>query len=519
MKLYMKLNYFLVIILVVSTTSLFFLSSTLPPVVTYDINPLYIDSVLPPNSISTSHGGNKKEDWMSRMPTQQSQNYYKHLRNTTQSESLITYIAHSGLGHRLHRMSSVFHAAKILNQSHFESTWGLNCGKDEYGHLDIFDLLFGKGPIVVDSDEDLYVERYKQQRQGYTRQGKIFQSFKRVLETSFPSVKAKNKTIIINDVAGYDPMKYCDLFNVSLKELLIDKFISMKELFLDKFISDVLFYRQLRSLFRFNHRVQSFADEHRFSERIVLGLHIRDGNGEKFDFEQKKRKIQGIDAWIICVAKTLQDLILKIQSARDNYVTEKKTKKRTTLPPLIFVGTDDATLIDKLANATRPYGIPIITYPQQRLKPGVGPSYSYRWNTAEDCRDSWVDQFIDASLLSIADVVIAGRYSTFTQSMPLIEVLSDSVLTRMGQHRAEVTLKNQTITASTYTDESVRFANRLFCEFGKNGTEMGCYDDYFDWMLGENQLHLSSLSSSDNTRTKIVKQHKKEVLLPCELNA
>lgn len=102
----------------------------------------------PPTSIVNGEEFRPSE---SRIPTYQSKLHYEERRNVTaKAGELFVYRGVSGLGHRLVRMSGAFHAAKIMNVSNMWSSWGWECGVNENGHPDIFDHLFGIGPMVVE---------------------------------------------------------------------------------------------------------------------------------------------------------------------------------------------------------------------------------------------------------------------------------------------------------------------------------------------------------------------------------
>lgn len=279
-----------------------------------------------------------------------------------------------------------------------------------------------------------------------------------------------------------------------------DIFASTYKLNIDKAISDKQFYRQLRSLFRFNDRVQSFVDEHRFSERIVVGIHIRAGNGEAGDFKEKERGIRDIDAWLVNTAKMIHQLTIKIRSAYSKEINQQKP-----LSPLVFIATDDPRVVNKLANATSRYNISTVAFPQERLDSGSGVAYNHKWDTNEACREGWVNQFIDATLLGAADVAIAGTYSSFSQSVALMTVLSESVVSAQAKD------SKQTGHSMTLTNGASRFAHRLFCEVHGVEDTMRCYDNYLDWLYANNQLHWTSSSTNGSSTV----DHRKEVYVPC----
>jgi hypothetical protein len=204
---------------------------------------------------------------------------------------------------------------------------------------------------------------------------------------------------IINDVQSYNTHSHCYLKTYSQHVLVFEKAI----------------FRLLRTLFRFNDRVRAFTNEHSFSERLVFGIHIRSGNGENGDFTLKKRGFHDIDSWIENRALSLSRLASKMRSNRS-----------LSKPPLLFVATDETAVVDKLTNTTKPHGFSTVSFPQRRPEEGTGVSYKSAYK-GESCHESWVAQFIDSIILGVSDVVVAGRYSSFTQAIPLFTVLADSI--------------------------------------------------------------------------------------------
>ena len=84
-----------------------------------------------------------------RIPTDEERARYQAERNATTQQPTIVHRGVSGLGHRLARMSGLFHASKIMKLTRMAASWGWECGPNENGDPDIFDHLFGRGPLVV----------------------------------------------------------------------------------------------------------------------------------------------------------------------------------------------------------------------------------------------------------------------------------------------------------------------------------------------------------------------------------
>lgn len=364
-----------------------------------------------------------------------------------------------------------------------------------------------------------------------------------------------NSSRIANEVPGYKMPMSCPL-NYTIRDPIV----------VHKAKSDEFFYRQLRSLFRFNDQVRAFSEKHRFSDRIVLGLHIRAGNGETGDFMDKKRGILDIDVWLVHAVKTIHQLTIQIQLAYERRDSDSKTIMKQldlSLSPLIFLATDDPSLVNKLADATRSYNISTVAYPQRRMDQGKGVSFYHKWkqedmtdnsktngsthnNTKNDtnrnnnndddgndnttaCHESWMNQFIDATLLGSADVVVAAKYSSFSQAVPLLTVLAESIISHSYHSTLPLPSKNikeKKKTSNSNADTNAasnRFAHRLFCEMNDMGVAMRCYDDYFDWVYVENPLTVMSLSNSSDNSPSISKfkhrkgiKHMKVIQLACQ---
>jgi len=454
-------------------------------------------------------------------------------------------------------MTSAFHGAKLIGVRYMWASWGYECGVNNQGHPDIFDHLFGFGSMSVandyhdsdDDDDDVGDDDDGDGDDGDGDDGSTLSS--RMYESMQDVFKRKflNSSRFSNDVPGYQFPRGCPL-NYAIRNPIV----------VHKAKSDEFFYRQLRSLFRFNDQVRAFSEKHRFSDRIVLGLHIRAGNGETGDFINKERGIRGdIDVWLVHAVKTIHQLTIQIRSAYERRDSDSKTIRKQldlSLSPLIFLATDDPSLVNKLADATRSYNISTVAYPQRRVKQGKGVSFYKRKqedmtdisktnesthnNTKNDtntnnnndddgddnttaCHESWMNQFIDATLLGSADAVVAAQYSSFSQAVPLLTVLAESIISH-SYHSAlplpsqNINEKKKTSNSNTDTDAtSNRFAHRLFCEMNDMGVKMRCYDDYFDWVYAENPLTVMSLSSSSDKISSISNfHHHKEVQFPCQ---
>ncbi|KAG7353599.1 Nodulation protein Z NodZ [Nitzschia inconspicua] len=176
----------------------------------------------------------------------------------------------------------------------------------------------------------------------------------------------------------------------------------------DRLQSDVEFYSGIRDRFRNREKVEAFVKEY-FTDRTVIGIHIRAGNGENGDFERKNRTIPNVDEWSASMSRLLQEL-----------------SQNFTDPPLLFIATDTAHIISNFKTLLRDV-MPVIHFSQDRLNYGDGVLFGARGkveNAGEKCLNGWSDSFTDMMILSHADVVVAGRPSSFTQSLPMTLALA-----------------------------------------------------------------------------------------------
>jgi hypothetical protein len=207
----------------------------------------------------------------------------------------------------------------------------------------------------------------------------------------------------------------------------------------DRLKSDIEFFTGIRDRFRDRDRVDIFRRDH-FVGKTVIGVHIRAGNGETGDFERKNRTIQNIDMWSESITNLLHRLSLNF-----------------TDPPILFLATDTSHIISIFKKLLQDV-MPVVDLSQYRVDHGHGVLFGQRGRVdtvGKNCLNGWSDTFTDMMILSHADVVIAGRPSSFTQSIPMTMAL-----------------------AKPKTERKVL---QSFCEVDPAATEMKCYEDLLDW--------------------------------------
>jgi Nodulation protein Z (NodZ) len=227
----------------------------------------------------------------------------------------------------------------------------------------------------------------------------------------------------------------------------------------DRLQSDMEFYSGIRNQFREKERVELFRKEH-FVGKTVIGMHIRAGNGESGDFERKNRTISDIDQWSDSMSRLLIDLA-----------------RNFTDPPLLFIATDTAHVLSNFKTRLQD-SMPVMELFQDRVNHGQGVLFGERGkveNEGEKCLKGWSDSFTDMMILSHADVVVAGRPSSFTQSLPMTMALSKP------EHERKIL--------------------ESYCEVNPSATEMKCYHDLMEWCCqGVTEFSLQGIQRYDYRR-------------------
>jgi hypothetical protein len=235
----------------------------------------------------------------------------------------------------------------------------------------------------------------------------------------------------------------------------------------EKIDSDLELYQSLRTRFRGSDRVSSFVRE-RFANATVVGIHIRSGNGEVGDFEQKGRDIADAESWVHQVCALLQGLL---QSTH--------LKK----PPVVFVATDTPSMVARFRNEFGSINVSVYDLPQRgRRKEGGGVLFGTSdkvYNTAENktlfddstsCLQGWSDTITDMLLLSYADIVVASRPSSFVQTLPMSIAF--------GKPEQDRILKEVFCEIISKSQEEVTLGSKGWIE---SDPTLQCYESYEDW--------------------------------------
>ena len=318
------------------------------------------------------------------------------------NKSSVDYFACCGLGHRLTKMGHANIVAKLKNWA-LRVYWGTCPGKDKK-NVEIFEYFFGPQPL-----------------------------------RELVNVSSTGKFLrIANDVRGFKYLTRVENPTTCQCTSQITEIHNQ-------------FYFSLRDeRFQFRQEVADYVHQY-FDNYTVIGLHVRAGNGEKGDFKQKKRVILDVRSWIHNVAQELIRLSLTFSS-----------------PPRLFVATDTPSIITGLQEALKNTTITVIEYMQNRPAEGTGVLFgeNFRQNAFQgECLGHWKNALMDLMIISHADVVISGRPSSFTQSLPM------SVALAKAKHLRKV----------PYT----------YCEMNPSGSETRCYQDFQEWCCnGTTKFHM-----------------------------
>ena len=270
--------------------------------------------------------------------------------------SVLEYRACCGLGHRLVRMALAYNAAKRL-RFRLEPKWG-QCGEGAEA-VDIFDNLF--------RPESPYELAY---------------------------VNSTNQRIVAgNEVTGYYATRRggCHAEQIA---------------------TDNELYQSLMTRYSKKDKLDDFVKEH-FQGKLAFGIHVRAGNGETGDFSNKNRAI----------AVSPEEYTGNVTQRIVSFLEKTRVAQPDLPPPVLYIATDTPSYIELFRKQM--FGImPVVDWEQDHEEPGKGVFLGQHGQhqdaiDKETCLKKWHDMVSDQMLLSSTDVVIAGKYSSFSQSMPL----------------------------------------------------------------------------------------------------
>jgi len=470
----------------------------------------------------------------------------------------IIHRAFFGLGHRLHRSAAVYHLARSLSSSsqeheqpiithlrfHWESCLTIDSSNtsrpsaindigEENKEYNVFRYLFGEDLWELNHHHDISSMLYN----------------KNDNVTNYRPERRRNMIVIRNDIPGYiSGQMYKDLklpINIQLNKVVSSQedngtkqMVALKSAtnnrhdynsILDKLMnSDVDFYHRLVNNYRFRSELRDFQFRHKWKERpLVVGLHLRAGNGESSHFVESGRAaddesvliyrlVQLINLIVIRETNRLQEHnLIRRNLEQHQQEQQDKNKQYDNIPPLLFIATDTAHLLPLIEKATvvaeaenEDYGRisanamyfrpnittkhqetslrpEIITWPQHRLPRNAGVGFDALKGKGDSCLNGWKAAISDALLLSEVDVLIAAKRSTFTQSLPMT----------LGFDRNWNDKKNSDKDKDKDDDKTKeKVTNRKqfsFCEVSElDATRVTCFTDARTWLFrGEDNIY------------------------------
>jgi len=387
----------------------------------------------------------------------------------------VDFFSCCGLGHRLTRLADVYFVAKQLN-------FTLRVFFGFCGHEEIFSSFFA---THADDNVNTFEDPDNNIRKSFWTSQEMFDmtsssggegggssstsSFYNMYITINNNVPHFKKLVRVGSTGLGDESRTGKITTVSSSNKACQCFES-------RFQSDIEIYSKLRDRFRGRETVNEFRKQH-FDGKTVIGLHVRAGNGETGNFERKNRTITNIDEWTTSMAQQLLSIKSEIEAHNND------DRQQPPPPILLFIATDTASMISTFQKLLGE-NIPVVHLSQTRTEDGQGVLFGEVGRVTvegDQCMGGWNDVISDMMLLSYADILIAGRPSSLTQSLPMTMVLSKPV--------------------------SERKVRRSFCEVNPDATRRVCYDSLMDWCCnGTTSFSLDTIQRYDYRNFPIVEQ-------------
>ena len=407
--------------------------------------------------------------------------------SNSSSSSTTTMVSHRamfGLGHRLAKISCAYHLTKSLGLSQLQLEWKDDCEKGN----NIVPKLFGSDIIHVPNTNNNNHNHNN-------------------ISAASDTADTKKTIFVHNDVDGCYSGNTYHIHQVPISSRNITSFK-------DKLASDIELYTILRSKFIGMKDAIDFMNEHDFANKFVIGLHLRLGNGESHNFVEQGRGMSDEWSFVYNLIDLIRQFIDEVQDAyperflidtthhhskntrstkrivnedgsEEVVVEEAEEECRQSMQqhktPLIFLATDSPKFIPHLVNES---GLPIVVMPQIRVESGV--TFSALRGGGDKCVKGWNDMLLDSMIMSVSDVLIAARHSSFTQILPM-PLVFDRGSANSGPH---------------------------FCEVSDTAEEMTCLEDMETWMLRNNvnktfnyAIHNKNSTTSANKGVPAQKNH------------
>jgi len=423
------------------------------------------------------------------------------------------YRAMAGIGHQFVRIAAVYHLATLYKIPRIYLTANQLDGGDIFT---IYNYIIGEGPILVDLPFSKFGQGIKM-KMGLPI-GFPDLTWTKTSSNSDGNGTAEDPILISNQPAKIDVHIKNNVPGYGNPRQHTHTYLKKKyDLNYGKDVTDYHLYKQLMALFYQKHksRIQQVTNATRFYDHTVFALHVRTGNGEKGDFAKKERGIRHLDMWIDNVVKLLCDY--------SNNNTHYFSKK----PLMIYVGTDTGSVISKLQNASKALcgssngnnnvPIPIVSAAQEYPEEGKSVSFSQKQQT-QKYLESWESMFLDMYLFTQSNSVIAGSYSSFTQSAPLSVVFAKARV--MAQKKEEENTIEEVIQGQHESGNSNDEHPHYFCNVNENGDSMDCFDNFRGWMTSDSVGRFVNWNSTANSTTSGSSSRKKNIhLLSADLHS
>lgn len=376
--------------------------------------------------------------------------------SSTEEPVWLRYRAMCGLGHQLGRLSSAYHLAMLYQIPRVWPTENPVCGGTIFT---IYNHLIGEGQLMVDvpffgEDNNLFRNR----------------SLFSPLPPGWPNLKLDNNRTATSPKRGIDLNNEVPGYSLARYMIWPSEGYLYEQNFYGKDQTDYQMYHQLMLLFEHKHktRIHRVLENTRFNEHTVFGLHVRTGNGETGDFKRKGRGMNDLEGWI----KNVVHLLCGYQDNHSHYFTKK--------PLMVYVGTDTGSVVHKLqqaaSNAT--CHIPFVSSDQGFFEEGGSVSWSHKYHDNDECLKGWEDMFLDMYLFTRCNSVLAGTYSSFTQTAPLSFIMYKA---KQWQQQQQPQPQQEQGGNEEKTHHNLPHPH-YFCDVGLDGRRMDCATTLIEWL-------------------------------------
>ena len=214
------------------------------------------------------------------------------------------------------------------------------------------------------------------------------------------------------------------------------------------------------------------------------------GNNETGDFTDKGRGIENVTDWLHNVAGHVRHLIyheqnphrrLRSFSWRGDHEGLIPQSRSVSDKPVLFIATDTPSMVSSFQAMFLNESLRIVYSPYLRLgahAEGNGVLFGAQGAprpTGQVCLQGWEATMTEMMILSHVDTLVAPRYSSFTQSVPLSLVFAKRNLTQASRLPADQRQGNASFHSPIPPG---------FCEMDQRANNMACFDTFMEWCCG-----------------------------------